>query len=69
MPCEILAAAGACGYVDNAPASLRSAPGLATSPQAQQQLQKSSINEEKLLHGFIVPLTRVGGLVTGGNLS
>jgi putative transposase len=68
-PGEIFAAAGACGYVDNAPASLRSAPALSTYPQAQQQQQKSAINKEKVLHGFIAPFTRVGGLVTGGKLS
>jgi putative transposase len=68
-PREIFAAAGACGYVDNAPASLRSAPALTTYPQAQQQQQKSSINEGKVLRSFAAPLIRVGALVTGGSLS
>ena len=43
------------GYVDNAPASLRSAPALTTYPQAQQQQQKRSIEQEKVLRGFAAP--------------
>jgi len=39
-PCEVFEAGSACGYVDNTPASLRSAPVLTTYPQALQQLQK-----------------------------
>jgi putative transposase len=35
-PREIFTGAPACGYVDNAPASLRSAPALTTYPQAPQ---------------------------------
>ena len=36
-PREVFAAGPACGYVDNAPATLRFAPALSTYPQAQQQ--------------------------------
>jgi putative transposase len=68
-PREIFTGAPACGYVDNAPASLRSAPALTTYPQAPQQQQKDAIDAEKVLHSFIAPLVRVGGLVTGGSLS
>jgi putative transposase len=39
-PREVFEAGSACGYVDNTPASLRSAPVLTTYPQAPQQLQK-----------------------------
>ena len=68
-PREIFAAAVACGYVDNAPASLRSAPALTTYPQAQQQQQNAAIDQEKVLRGFAAPSIRVGALVTGGGLS
>jgi len=39
-PREVYDAVPACGYVDNIPASLRSAPMLTTYPQALQQQQK-----------------------------
>ena len=39
-PREVYDAVPACGYVDNTPASLRSAPVLPTYPQALQQQQK-----------------------------
>jgi len=41
-PCEAYLGAVAGGYVDNAPASLRSAPALPTYPPAQQQQEKDS---------------------------
>jgi putative transposase len=54
-PREIFEAAPACGYVDNASA-------LTTSPQAPQQQQKDSIDEEDVLRKFATPLARAGGL-------
>jgi putative transposase len=39
-PCEVFEAGFACGYVDNTPASLRSASVLPTYPQAPHQQQK-----------------------------
>jgi putative transposase len=54
-PREIFEAAPACGYVDNASA-------LTTSPQAPQQQQKDSIDEEDVLRKFAAPLARAGAL-------
>jgi putative transposase len=54
-PRETFEAAPACGYVDNASA-------LTTSPQAPQQQQKDSIDEEDVLCSFTAPLARAGGL-------
>ena len=54
-PRETFEAAPACGYVDNASA-------LTTSPQAPQQQQKDSIDEEDVLRTFTAPLARAGGL-------
>ena len=54
-PREIFEAAPACGYVDNASA-------LTTSPQAPQQQQKDSIDEEDVLCSFTAPRARAGGL-------
>jgi putative transposase len=68
-PREIFTAALACGYVDNAAASLRSAPAVITYPQAPQQQQKGSIDTEKVLHSCATLFTRGGGFATGGSLS
>jgi len=54
-PRETFEAVPACGYVDNASA-------LTTSPQAPQQQQKDSINEEDVLRRVTAPLARAGGL-------
>jgi len=54
-PRETFEAAPACGYVDNASA-------LTTSPQAPQQQQKDSIDEEDVLCSFTAPRARAGGL-------
>jgi len=61
-PREVFAVARACGYVDNAPA-------LTTYPQAPQQQETASIDQEKVLRGFAVPLAREGECATGGSLS
>lgn len=61
-PRETFEAAPACGYVDNASA-------LTTSPQAPQQQQKDSIDNQNLLCSFAAPIARVGGSATGGSLS
>jgi putative transposase len=61
-PREIFEAAPACGDVDNASA-------LTTSPQAPQQQQKDSIDEQNVLCSFAAPVARVGGFATGGSLS
>jgi putative transposase len=68
-PREIFVAGAACGYVDNAPAPLRSASALTTYPQAQQQQQVDAIVQEEVLCSLVAPLIRVGGSVTGGSLS
>jgi putative transposase len=54
-PREIFEAAPACGYVDNASA-------LTTSPQAPQQQQKDSVDEEDMLSSLLTPLARAGAL-------
>lgn len=61
-PREMFEAAPTCGYVDNAST-------LTTSPQAPQQQQKDSIDNQNVLYGFAAPITRVGGFATGGSLS
>ena len=55
-PCEVfLAPPVTCGDVDNASA-------LTTSPQAPQQQQKDSMDEEDVLRRFTAPLARAAGL-------
>jgi len=61
-PREMFEAAPTCGYVDNASA-------LTTFPQAPQQQQKDSIDEQNVLCSFATPIARVGGFATGGSLS
>src|ERR1700693_1572287 len=61
-PREMFEAAAACGYVDNASA-------LTTSPQAPQQQQKDSIDDQDMLRSFAASVARVGGFATGGSLS
>ena len=61
-PREMFEAAPTCGYVDNASA-------LTTSPQAPQQQQKDSIDDQNVLCSFAAPVARVGGFATGGSLS
>jgi len=61
-PREMFEAAAACGYVDNASA-------LTTSPQAPQQQQKHSIDDQDMLRSFAASVARVGGFATGGSLS
>ncbi len=61
-PREVFALARACGYLDNAAA-------LTTYPQAPQQQETASIDQEKVLRGFAAPLAREGECATGGSLS
>ncbi len=61
-PREMFEAASTCGYVDTASA-------LTTSPQAPQQQQKDSIDDQNVLCSFAAPVARVGDLATGGSLS
>jgi putative transposase len=68
-PREAFAGAVACGYVDNAPASLRSAPALPTYPQAPRQQEKDSnyLKDGVGIDG--ASLVRDGERATGGSLS
>jgi putative transposase len=59
----------ACGHVDNASASLRSAPALPTCPQAQQQQEKDSNDQQTVVGICIAILARDEELATGGSLS
>jgi putative transposase len=61
-PREAFEVALTCGYVDNASA-------LTTSPQAPQQQQKDSIDDQDVLCSFAASVARVGGFATGGSLS
>jgi putative transposase len=61
-PREMFEAVPTCGDVDNASA-------LTTSPQAPQQQQKDSIDNQNVVGSFAAPVARVGGFATGGSLS
>jgi hypothetical protein len=61
-PREMFEAVPTCGDVDNASA-------LTTSPQAPQQQQKDSIDNQNVVCSFAAPVARVGGFATGGSLS
>jgi putative transposase len=61
-PRDMFEAAPTCGDVDNASA-------LPTSPQAPQQQQKDSIDDQDVLCNFAASVARVGGFATGGSLS
>jgi putative transposase len=68
-PREVFVGTAACGHVDNAPASLRSAPALPTCPQAQQQQEKDS-NDQQIVVGICTAiLARDEERATGGSLS
>ena len=68
-PREVFMGTAACGHVDNAPASLRSALALPTCPQAQQQQEKNS-NDQQIVVGICTAiLARDEELGTGGSLS
>ena len=68
-PREVFMGTAACGHVDNAPASLRSALALPTCPQAQQQQEKDS-NDQQIVVGICTAiLARDEELATGGSLS
>jgi len=68
-PRQVFVGTSACGHVDNAPASLRSAPALPTCPQAQQQQEKDS-NDRQIVVGIRTAiLARDEELATGGSLS
>ena len=59
-PREMFEAAAACGYNTSA---------LTTSPQAPQQQQTDSIDDQDMLRSFAASVARVGGFATGGSLS
>jgi putative transposase len=61
-PREMFEAAPTCGYVDNASA-------LTTSPQAPEQQQKDSIDNQNLLCSFAAHVALVGRFATDGSLS
>ena len=68
-PRDVFMGTAACGHVDNAPASLRSALALPTCPQAQQQQEKNS-NDQQIVVGICTAiLARDEELATGGSLS
>ena len=68
-PRDVFMGTAACGHVDNAPASLRSALALPTCPQAQQQQEKNS-NDQQIVVGICTAiLARDEELGTGGSLS
>jgi putative transposase len=68
-PREVFMGVAACGHVDNAPASLRSASALPTCPQAQQPQEKDSKAQQNVVNNCMASLARDGGFATGGSLS
>ncbi len=68
-PREVFMEVAACGHVDNAPASLRSASGLPTCPQAQQPQERDSKDQQNVVSNCTASLARDGGVATGGSLS
>ena len=68
-PRQVFVGTSACGHVDNAPASLRSAPALPTCPQAQQQQEKDSNDQQIVVSIRTAILARDEELATGGSLS